>query len=226
MRMKEYLINKRSENRFSIITHRIILVVLLIILVYQFTFENIDKMNFINLNQINLYLNIIYYLLCFILDLNKKDTKKSYHIFFHFCFSLSSSLPFIYLLLGIMHLGEQDFFSNTSIISIGIIISPIIFNILETLIIKRYRPSYLNPIFLVLFLTIYYCIMHFMGRMGFGIEEYYLKYLVEIKYLVPIYIATIVGAFLGWWIYKVVTRPKIKKIDLKKNLDSSELSEE
>ena len=81
MRMKEHLINKRSDNRFSVITHRIILIVLLIILVYQFTFESIDKMNPINLNQINLYLNIIYYLLCFILDLYKKDTKKSYQIF-------------------------------------------------------------------------------------------------------------------------------------------------
>ena len=226
MRMKEHLINKRSENRFSIIAHRIILIVLLIILVYQFTFENTDKMIYINLNQINLYLNIIYYLLCFILDLYKRDTKKSYQIFFHFCFSLSSCLPFIYLVLGIMNLGDKDFFSNTSLVSIGIIISPIIFNIMETLIIKRFRPSYINPIFLILFLTLYYCIMYFLGKIGMGIEENYLKYLVEIKYLVPIYIATIVGAFLGWWIYKYVTRPKINKIDLKNKLDSSELSEE
>ena len=226
MRMKDHLINKRSENKFSILAHRIILAVLLIILIYQFTFRNFDIMICINLNQINLYLNIIYYLLCFILDLYRKDTKKSYQFFFHFCFSLSSCLPLIYLVLGIMNLGKKEYFSNNSLISIGITISPIIFNIMETLIIKRYRPSYLNPIFLLLFLTLYYCIIHFLGKIGIGIEDNFLKYLFEIKYLVPIYIATIVGAFLGWWIYKIITRPKIKKIDLKNKLDSSELSEE
>ena len=226
MRMKDHLINKKSDNRFSIIAHRIILLVLLIILIYQFTFEKSGKYNFLYLNNINLYINLAYYLLCFFLDLYKKDTKKSYQIYFHFCFSISSSVPFIYLLLGIIHLSDQDFFSNTSFISIGIILSPIIFNIMETLIIKRYRPSYINPIFLLLFLTLYYCIIYFLGKLGFEFGEFFSKLIIEIKYLVPTYIVTIIGAFLGWWIYQIVTRPKIRKIDLRNNLDSSELSEE
>ena len=227
MRIKEHLINKPQDNKYSIITHRIIFLVLLILLIYEFTFDNIlEKMNYINLNQINLYLNIFYYFLCCIGDLCKKDTKKSYQIFFHFCFSISSSLPFIYLLLIIMHLVYKDFDSNISFISIGIIISPIIFNILETLIIKRYRPSYINPIFLILFLSLYYIAMHFLGKLDIGIDGKYLKYILEIKFLVPICVATIFGTFLGWWIYKVITRPKVKKIDMKDNLDSSELSDE
>ena len=224
--MKDHLINKKTDNRFSIFAHRIILLVLLIIIIYQFTFEKMSKFSFLHLNHINLYINLIYYLLCFFLDLYKKDTKKSYQIYFHFCFSISSSLPFIYLLLGIMHLGEQNFFSKTSFISIGIIISPIIFNIMETLIIKRYRPSYINPIFLILFLTLYYCIIYFLGKLGIDFGEFFSKIIIEIKYIIPIYIVTIIGAFLGWWIYQIVTRPKIRKIDFKNKLDSSELSEE
>jgi len=224
--MKDHLINKKTDKRFSIFAHRIILLVLLIIIIYQFTFEKMSKFSFLYLNHINLYINLIYYLLCFFLDLYKKDTKKSYQIYFHFCFSISSSLPFIYLLLGIMHLGEQNFFSKTSFISIGIIISPIIFNIMETLIIKRYRPSYINPIFLILFLTLYYCIIYFFGKLGLDFGEFFSKNIIEIKYFIPIYIVTVIGAFLGWWIYQIVTRPKIRKIDFKNKLDSSELSEE
>ena len=227
MQMKEHLINKRPDNKYSIITHRIILIVLIIIILYEYTIDsNLEKMHFIYLDKINLYLNILYYLLCVIYDINKKDTKKSFQIFFHFCFSLSSSLPLIYLILGIMHLGKKDFYSNKSLISIGILLSPIIFNILETLIIKRYKTGYINPIFLILFITLYYCLMHFLRKIEIGKDDTYMKYLLEIKFLVPIYVSTIVGAFLGWWIYKIFTKPKMRKIDLNNNRDSSELSEE
>ena len=231
MRMKEHLINKNPENNFSIITHRIILIVLIIILLYEYTIDfQKEKICFLYLDKINLYFNLLYYLLCVINDIRKKDTKKAFQIFFHFCFSISSSLPLIYLILGIMHFGEKDFnisnINNSSIISICIILSPIIFNIMETLIIKRYRPGYINPIFLILFLTLYFCVMYFMAKTGLGMNDAYIKYLLEIKFLGPIYIATILGTFLGWWIYKIVTRPKIRKIDLRNNLDSSELSED
>ena len=227
MKMKEHLINKRTDNKYSIIAHRIILIVFIIIILYEYTIDsNLEKMHFIYLDKINLYLNILYYLLCVIYDINKKDTKKSFQIFFHFCFSLSSSIPLIYLTLGIMHLGEKDFHINKSLISIGILLSPIIFNIMETLIIKRYRPGYINPIFLILFITLYFSCLHFLIKIGIGKDDIVMNYLLEIKYLVPIYVSAIVGAFLGWWIYKIVTRPTIKKIDINNNRDSSELSEE
>ena len=227
MEMKDHLIYKKQENKFSVIAHRIILIVLIMILIYQFTidYDNIDKTYFLNLHQINLYLNILYYLLCFISDINKKDTKKSYQIFFHFCFSLSSSLPFIYLIIGIIYYGEEQFYSNISFTLIGMLISPIIFNFLETLIIKRNKPAYINPIFLILFLTIYYCLMYSLTKLGFG-NEFHMKYFLDIKFLGIIYFTTLFGTFFGWWIYKVVTRPKMKKIDLSNNIDSSELSEE
>ena len=86
MRMKDHLINKKSDNKFSIIAHRIILLVLLIILIYQFTFEKSDKYNFLYLNNINLYINLAYYLLCFFLDLYKKDTNIFSFLFQYFIF--------------------------------------------------------------------------------------------------------------------------------------------
>ena len=46
MRIKEHLLNKKSDNIFSIIAHRRILAAALIILIYQFTFEKSDKYNF------------------------------------------------------------------------------------------------------------------------------------------------------------------------------------
>ena len=65
-----------------------------------------------------------------------------------------------------------------------------------------------------------------MGKLGIDFGEFFSKIIIEIKYIIPIYIVTIIGAFLGWWIYQIVTRPKIRKIDFRNKLDSSELSEE
>ena len=37
----------------------------------------------------------------------------------------------------------------------------------------------------------------------------------------------LIGTFAGWWLYKMITKPRIKKIRLESNsVDSSELSEE
>lgn len=227
--MKEHLIKKKSENRLSIISHRIILVVLFSILVYEIIFHyNKEKFNFISFNQINLYLNILYYLLCFIRELNKKDCKNSYQLFFHFCFSLSASLPVIYIFLDIMDSNEdlKEEKTDTSYISICLLVSPILLNVFETLIIKRYRPAYINPFFIILFLVFYYTFIHFLGRMGMDIGELEGSKLVEINFIIPLCIFTLLGTFAGWWLYKMITKPKIKKIRIESNVDSSELSEE
>ena len=237
MKIKEHLINKKTDTRISKLTHVIILVVLFLIIIYELIFpqnsskennnnRNNNNYNFISIEKINLYINIIYYFLCFIRDLNQKDTKKSFQIYFHFCFSISASIPIIYLIKGIINLGENNFYFNKSIISIILILSPFLLNIMETLIMKRFKPGYINPIFLITFLSLYYCLIYFMGKMGISIGEEEDKYIREFNYLMMMYAFNVIGSLVGWWIYKLVTRPKIKKIDLKNNLDSSELSEE
>lgn len=230
--MKDHLIKKQSENRISVISHRIILGVLFLILIYEIILQyNKDKFNFFSFNQINLYLNILYYFLCFLRELNKKDTKKSFHLLFHFCFSLSASLPIIYLVLYLMNVNgdrnaEEKEENDTHYMSIALLISPILLNILETLIIKRYRPSYINPIFLLLFILIYFSFIHFLGKMGMDIGELESERLADFKFIIAIGAFTLIGVFVGWWFYKLITKPKVKKIKLESNIDSSELSED
>ncbi len=228
--MKEHLIKKKAENRISIISHRIILGVLFLILIFEIVLHyKKDKFYFFSFNQINLYLNIVYYLLCFIKELNKKETKNCFQVFFHFCFSLSASLPVIYIFLDIMDSNEdlKEEKTDTSYISIGLLISPILLNIFETLIIKRYRPAYVSPLFLILFLILYYALIYFYGRMGMDIGELEANKLAEIKFIMLLCFFNLIGTFAGWWLYKMITKPRIKKIRLESNsVDSSELSEE
>ena len=50
--------------------------------------------------------------------------------------------------------------------------------------------------------------------------------LSEFRFIVPLGVFTLIGVFAGWWLYKFITKPRIKKIKLENKVDSSELSEE
>ena len=236
--MKEHLIKKNSKNKILIVSHRIILGVLFVILIYEVIFNyDKNKYNFLSFNQINLYLNIFYYFLCFLREFNNKDTKKSYQLFFHFCFSLSASLPIIYLVNKVLDFKneikteertEKEVENESSYMSIVFLISPIILNILETLIIKRYRPAYINLFFLILFIILYYSFIHLLGKIGMDIGAFKSNHLVEIKFVIILCVSTLIGTFIGWWLYKFLTKPKSKKIKIEDNasVSVSELSEE
>ena len=240
--MKEHLIKKNSKNKFLIISHRIILGVLFVILIYEVIFHyDKNKYNFLSFNQINLYLNILYYFLCFLREFNNKDTKKAYQLFFHFCFSLSASLPIIYLVNKFVDFKneikteketetetEKIAKNESSYMPVLLVISPIILNILETLIIKRYRPAYINPFFLTLFIILYYSLIHLLGKIGMDIGDFKSNHLIEIKFVIILCVSTLIGTFIGWWFYKFLTKPKAKKINMEDNasVSVSELSEE
>jgi len=236
--MKEHLIKKNSKNKLLIASHRIILGVLFVILIYEVIFNYAkNKYNFLSLNQINLYLNILYYFLCFLREFNNKDTKKAYQLFFHFCFSLSASLPIIYLANRVSNFKneikteketEKKADNESPYMSVVILISPIVLNILETLIIKRYRPAYINPFFFILFIILYYSLIHLLGKIGMDIGDFKSSHLVEIKFVIILCISTLIGTFIGWWLYKFLTKPKTKKINIEDNASASvsELSEE
>ena len=224
--MKEHLIKKKEENKILSYTHRIILGVLISIFIYEFVFKyNKEKFNFLSYEQINLFLNIFYYLICVLKELNKKETKKLYHKYFHLCFSLSTSIPIIYLALYILNISE-DVNKDISLLNISFLISPLISNILETLIIKRYKPSYIHPIIIILMLIVYFSVIHFFGKMGMDIGNFSSERLSEIKFIIQLFIFSIIGTFFGWWFYKFITKPTIKKINLDSSADSNELSEE
>ena len=224
--MKEHLINKKPENKMLAYTHRIILGVLITIFIYEFVFMyNKDNFNFLSFEQINLFFNIFYYLFCVIKELNKKDTKKSFHQYFHFCFSLSASIPFIYLVIYLLN-SNEEIKMELSILYISFLITPIVSNCLETLIIKRYKPSYIHPIFIVIFLIFYHGLIHFLGKMGMDIGDFPSELLEQFKFVLQLGFFALLGTLGGWWLYKVMTKPRIKKINLESDADSNELSEE
>ena len=97
---------------------------------------------------------------------------------------------------------------------------------METLIIKRYKPEYINPILIIAFLIAYHGLIHFLGKMGMDIGDFPAENLQQFMFVVKLCIYTTIGSFCGWWLYKVMTKPKIKKINLESSVDSSELSED
>ena len=110
--------------------------------------------------------------------------------------------------------------------NIAVIISPFILNIMETLIIKRFKPLYMNLFFLLALIIGYYIIIHFFGKMGMNIGVFASERLSEIKFIIRLGIFTIMGALIGWAFYKFLTKPKIRKINLNSSVESSDLSEE
>ena len=226
--MKEHLIKQKHENKILSYTHRIILGVLIAIFIYEFVFiYSKEKYNFLTFEQVNLFINILYYLLCVIKELNKKDTKKLYQKYFHLCFSLSASVPFVSFIIYLVSSDNNESKDESSTIyNIVFLISPIIANVLETLIIKRYKPEYLNPTMLFAFLMAYHGLIHFLGKMGMDIGNFSAENLKQFMVVVKLFIYTIIGSFAGWWFYKVMTKPKIKKINLGTSTDTNELSDD
>ena len=178
-----------------------------------------------NLEEINIYINFAYYILCIIAEANKKDIKKLYQKYFHLCFSISASVPFLFF-TNVLLSNNSNLNLDTSIINIALLISPFVLNIMETLIIKRFKPLYLNLIILLGIIIAYYFVIHFFGKMGMNIGDFPAERLSEIKFIIRLGVFTIIGAFGGWWLYKFLTKPKIRKINLSNSIGSSELSEE
>ena len=224
--MKEHLINKKKENKLLNYIHKIILGALISIILYNLAFKyKKGNYNFANLEEINIYINIVYYLLCIINEMNQKDIKKLYQKYFHLCFSVSASVPFLFF-TNVLLSHNSNLNLDTSIINVALLISPFILNIMETLIIKRFKPLYLNLIILLAIIIAYYFVIHFFGKMGMNIGDFASERLSEVKFIIQLVIFTTIGAVGGWWFYKFLTKPKIKRINLSKSVESSDLSEE
>ena len=222
--MKEHLINQKKENKLLTYIHKIILGALIAIILYNLAFKyRKGNYNFLNLEEINVFISLCYYLLCTISEVKQKDIKKLYQRYFHLCFSISASVPFLFF-TNILLNSNNNLPLDTSLINISLLISPFILNIMETIIIKRFKPLYLHIILLLFGIIAYYFIIYFFGKMGMNIGDFASERLSEIKFIIQLCIFTIIGAFGGWWLYKFLTKSKIKKINL--SSASSELSEE
>jgi len=224
--MKDHLIIDRKGSKSLSCIHKIIFASLISIILYDFIFKyKKDNYNFLNIEEINLFTNVGYYILCIMNEMNGKDMKRLYQRFFHFCFSISASVPILFFLTYLLNSSENIEFDLT-LINIVLLIGPLALNILETLIIKRFKPLLL-PIYILIFaIILYYLIIHFFGKMGMKIGIFPAERLSEFIFVLKLGICTIIGAGCGWQFYKFLTKPKISKININKSIDSSELSEE
>ncbi len=224
--MKDHLIIDRKGSKSLSCIHKIIFASLISIILYDFIFKyKKDNYNFLNIEEINLFINVGYYILCIMNEMNGKDMKRLYQRFFHFCFSISASVPILFFLTYLLNSSENIEFDLT-LINIVLLIGPLALNILETLIIKRFKPLLL-PIYILIFaIILYYLIIHFFGKMGMKIGIFPAERLSEFIFVLKLGICTIIGAGCGWQFYKFLTKPKISKININKSIDSSELSEE
>ena len=223
--MKEHLINQKKENKLLAYIHKIILGALILIILYNLALKyRKGNYNFFSLEEINIFMNLAYNLLCTINEINQRDIKKLYQRYFHLCFSISTSVPFLFFTNLLLN-SNNNLPLDTSITNILLLTTPFILNILETIIIKRFKPLYLHLLLLLTGIITYYFIIYFFGKMGMNIGDFASERLSEIKFIIQLCIFTIIGAFGGWWVYKFLTKPKFKKIELN-NSASSELSEE
>jgi len=224
--MKDHLIIDRKGSKSLSCIHKIIFASLISIILYDFIFKyKKDNYNFLNIEEINLFINVGYYILCIMNEMNGKDMKRLYQRFFHFCFSISASVPILFFLTYLLNSSENIEFDLT-LINIVLLIGPLALNIFETLIIKRFKPLLL-PIYILIFaIILYYLIIHFFGKMGMKIGIFPAERLSEFLFVLKLGICTIIGAGCGWQFYKFLTKPKISKININKSIDSSELSEE
>jgi uncharacterized membrane protein YfcA len=223
--MKEHLINQKKENKLLAYIHKIILGALILIILYNLALKyRKGNYNFFSLEEINIFMNLAYNLLCTINEINQRDIKKLYQRYFHLCFSISTSVPFLFFTNLLLN-SNNNLPLDTSITNILLLTTPFILNILETIIIKRFKPLYLHLLLLLTGIITYYFIIYFFGKMGMNIGDFASERLSEIKFIIQLCIFTIIGAFGGWWLYKFLTKSKFKKIDLNSSA-SSELSEE
>ena len=224
--MKDHLIIDRNESKSLALIHKIIFASLISIILYNLIFKyKKDNYNFLNLEEINLFINVAYYCLCIMNEMNGKDIKRLYQRFFHFCFSISASVPTLFFLTYLL-ISNQNLDFNLSLINIALLIGPLILNIMETLLIKRFKPLQIPIYILIIAIFCYYIIIHFFGKMGMKIGIFPSERLSEFTFILTLGICTLIGAVCGWQFYKFLTKSRISKINIKNSIDSSELSED
>ena len=214
--MKQHLIKTKKENKSASISHIIIFLVLITIFVNDF----IKKYTSDTYNLLNLFINIFYYFLCVLKEINKKNSNKFYQQYFHFCFSISVSI--IFLKLGFEYLENKDILQ----IKLLYFFIPFFANIIEAFVNKRNKPKYINLLYLVLFIFIYFFLIQCFVKIGINIDDVYDKHIHDYIFPFKFGLMSTLGAVIGWALYKLLTRKKAKKINLDSSIESNDISEE
>ena len=221
-------INKKKEFRKEFFGHISISILLFIIFIWD-RIVNIPKFpkNFLFLTQIDLYINMIYYLLCIYYNItSKKGAKEKYQLLFNLNFCISFVVFIMYWSMFIFDretLYKKDTkvmvptFLNMSLHG-GVFIA----NLFEQFYInKRKNPSYVKIWFYLAF-TICYIGILYLAKMLFDIRVYPFIYGSLLKFIF-ICLSAFAVCLIGHWIYYLMTRetsPKSKE----KNFQQFELN--
>ena len=167
--------NKKNSNKFSLISHFLILIFLISICIWD-RITNVPKFpyNFIYLTQIDLYINIIYYTLILIQDFKQKNTKKILNKFFNFCFSFSFNAFVMFWLIYLTNsknLYKKKYKLNFILVFFlhgGVFI----INFLEATIINKRKKTQTISLFYYFFLAVIYPFFLRFIYFNYGIKSY------------------------------------------------------
>lgn len=214
------------SKKYTTYFHIIILIFLISICIWD-RIINIPKFpfNFFYVTQIDLYINIIYYILIIIVDFNNLNPKLHYQKFFNFNFSLSFLVTIMFwgmLIIDKRTLYKRGIhipFSLTFCLHGGVFI----INICEQLFFcQRRNPKYCS-IKLYFIITLIYTFTIKLLYDLFEIKTYPFAF-KSIKLMIGINFIGFITCVIGHYIYKFLSKQKKSLNEKEEELVSTEIS--
>lgn len=214
------------SKKYTTYFHIIILIFLISICIWD-RIINIPKFpfNFFYVTQIDLYINIIYYILIIIVDFNNLNPKLHYQKFFNFNFSLSFLVTIMFW--GMLFIDKRTLykrgihipFSLTFCLHGGVFI----INICEQLFFcQRRNPKYCS-IKLYFIITLIYTFTIKLLYDLFEIKTYPFAF-KSIKLMIGINFIGFITCVIGHYIYKFLSKQKKSLNEKEEELVSTEIS--
>jgi len=214
------------SKKYTTYFHIIILIFLISICIWD-RIINIPKFpfNFFYVTQIDLYINIIYYILIIIVDFNNLNPKLHYQKFFNFNFSLSFLVTIMFW--GMLIIDKRTLYKRGIHIPFSLIFclhgGVFIINICEQLFFcQRRNPKYCS-IKLYFIITLIYTFTIKLLYDLFEIKTYPFAF-KSIKLMIGINFIGFITCVIGHYIYKFLSKQKKSLNEKEEELVSTEIS--
>ena len=214
------------SKKYTTYFHIIILIFLISICIWD-RIINIPKFpfNFFYVTQIDLYINIIYYILIIIVDFNNLNPKLHYQKFFNFNFSLSFLVTIMFW--GMLFIDKRTLYKRGIHIPFSLIFclhgGVFIINICEQLFFcQRRNPKYCS-IKLYFIITLIYTFTIKLLYDLFEINTYPFAF-KSIKLMIGINFIGFITCVIGHYIYKFLSKQKKSLNEKEEELVSTEIS--
>ena len=214
------------SKKYTTYFHIIILIFLISICIWD-RIINIPKFpfNFFYVTQIDLYINIIYYILIIIVDFNNLNPKLHYQKFFNFNFSLSFLVTIMFW--GMLFIDKRTLYKRGIHIPFSLIFclhgGVFIINICEQLFFcQRRNPKYCSIKLYFIINLIYKFIIKLLYDL-FEIKTYPFAF-KSIKLMIGINFIGFITCVIGHYIYKFLSKQKKSLNEKEEELVSTEIS--